>query len=133
MLCLLVFAQCVLMTDMKRNLAKGQPTWQYSESWGGAKERANDGNRSPLYTSGASCSHTAYGLSVSPYWTVDLGWNVNIAEIKITNRSGGDRELICQTFLGDSVTLNVQTLRLKKNPMLLNFRCSSSRNFRLAK
>ena len=65
------------------NLAKGRPTTQSSEGWGGKSNRAVDGNSSPRYGD-RSCTHTK--TENNAWWRVDLERNVDVSRIEIVNR-----------------------------------------------
>jgi hypothetical protein len=65
------------------NVAKGKPTYQSSEGWGGKPDRAVDGNRAAPWA-GASCTHTQ--SDVNAWWGVDLERFTAVKRVEITNR-----------------------------------------------
>ncbi|XP_065051247.1 uncharacterized protein LOC135680930 isoform X2 [Rhopilema esculentum] len=65
------------------NIARGKPTMQSSDGFGGVSSRAVDGNANPRW-SGRSCTHTQRNRQ--PWWRVDLQMMYPIAKVKITNR-----------------------------------------------
>jgi lysophospholipase L1-like esterase/uncharacterized cupredoxin-like copper-binding protein len=67
-----------------RNVALQAKATQSSEAWGGAPERAIDGDASPSFGSGSQ-SHTTEGQR-DPWWEIDLGSMQNIDEVVIHNR-----------------------------------------------
>ena len=79
------------------NVALGKATSQSSTAHSGVSSRAVDGNTSGRYSQG-SVTHTAGGVSAA-WWTVDLGSDVKIAEIRVYNRT----DSCCTTRLNDAV------------------------------
>ena len=65
------------------DLAFNQPTDQVSVSYGGVASRAVDGNNNTDWSRG-SCMHTEE--EKDPWWRVDLGASVPVAEVVIVNR-----------------------------------------------
>ena len=65
------------------DLALNQPTDQVSVDWGGVASRAVDGNNNTNWGNG-SCMHTK--TEKDPWWRVDLGASVPVAEVVIVNR-----------------------------------------------
>jgi len=75
------------------DLAYNQPASQISTVHGGVASRAVDGITTTAYSDG-SCTHTNY--ATDPWWRVDLGSSLPVAEVVIVNRAcGGD----CAGFL----------------------------------
>ena len=70
------------------DLALNQPAQQIGTDAGGVASRAVDGGTSTDYTHG-SCTYTTE--TTDPWWRVDLGSSVAVAEVRIVNRdcSGG--------------------------------------------
>ena len=66
------------------DLALNQPTGQISTDFGGVASRAVDGGTSTDYADG-SCTHTT--ATTDPWWRVDLGSSVAVAEVRIVNRA----------------------------------------------
>merc|ERR1719403_778308 len=64
-------------------LAQGKPTTQSSEGWGGASQRAVDGNTDGIYGS-QTCTHTHAGAK--EWWRVDLQQTADISSVQIWNR-----------------------------------------------
>ncbi|MFF1914703.1 alpha-L-fucosidase [Streptomyces sp. NPDC058239] len=67
-----------------RNLAFGAAATQSSTAYGGAAERATDGNHNGDY-GGNSTSHTA--LETQPWWETDLGAMRKLNKVVVWNRS----------------------------------------------
>lgn len=67
------------------NVALGQSASQSSTAYSGVASRAVDGNTSGKWSNG-SVTHTAGGVS-DAWWLVDLGSEIEIAEIRIYNRT----------------------------------------------
>ena len=65
------------------DLALNQPTDQASVIFGGVASRAVDGDSNTDWSSG-SCMHTKE--EKDPWWRVDLGASVPVAEVVIVNR-----------------------------------------------
>ena len=65
------------------DLALNQPAAQVSEVHGGKASRAVDGNKNTDWYSG-SCIHT--NVEKDPWWRVDLGASLPVAEVVIVNR-----------------------------------------------
>ena len=65
------------------DLALNQPTDQVSVIFGGVASHAVDGDRNTDWWSG-SCMHTKE--EKDPWWRVDLGASVPVAEVVIVNR-----------------------------------------------
>ena len=68
------------------DLALNQPAAQVSEAHGGKASRAVDGNKNTAWE-GNSCMHT--NLEKDPWWRVDLGASLHVAEVVIVNRLCG--------------------------------------------
>jgi Protein of unknown function (DUF1553)/Protein of unknown function (DUF1549)/Planctomycete cytochrome C/F5/8 type C domain len=69
------------------NIAVRGKASQSSTDFGGAPERAIDGNTNGNFTKGKSVSHT--GRDKDPWWEVDLGKEAEIENIMIWNRTDG--------------------------------------------
>jgi hypothetical protein len=70
-----------------KNVARGGTATQSSTDFGGAPERAIDGNEEGEFTAG-SVSHTA--VSESPWWEVDLGSEMEIDQVVVKPRTDGE-------------------------------------------
>jgi hypothetical protein len=83
------------------NLALGKKTQQSSVAFGGAAERAADGNVDGRFESN-STTHTAF--EPQPWWQVDLGTSQRIGTIRIWNRSDCCAERLSNfdVFVSDS-------------------------------
>jgi len=75
------------------DLALNQPASQVSTVHDGVASRAVDGKTTTSYSQG-SCTHTHY--STDPWWRVDLGSSLPVAEVVIVNRACGGE---CATYL----------------------------------
>ncbi|XP_064641227.1 sushi, von Willebrand factor type A, EGF and pentraxin domain-containing protein 1-like [Lineus longissimus] len=71
------------------NVALRRPAFQKTTGWGGSASRGVDGRLSASYWSG-SCTHTAQSTSyrnrIWPWWAVDLGTEMSVKRVIITNR-----------------------------------------------
>ena len=66
------------------NLARGKPAFQKDMGWGGLPARGVDGNRNGQW-GGASCTHT--NIHSQAWWAVDLGKEMSITRVSISNRA----------------------------------------------
>ena len=89
LLCILL-SMAILNGHFSGNIARGKPTMQSSDGFGGVSSRAVDGNANPKW-SGRSCTHTQRNRQ--PWWRVDLQMMYPIAKVKITNRDSSWRRL----------------------------------------
>ena len=64
------------------DLARNQPATQASDHSGGVASRAVDGNKNTSWSQG-SCIHTE--SQNNPWWRVDLGASLPVAEVVIVN------------------------------------------------
>ena len=67
------------------NVALNKVTWQSSMGRGGVSERAVDGNKASNWESN-SCTHTHPDATELPVWGVDLGVELEVAYVEVTNR-----------------------------------------------
>ena len=97
------------------DLALNQPASQVSTVHGGVASRAVDGKTTTSYSQD-SCTHTDFAND--PWWRVDLGSSLPVAEVVIVNRA-------C-AYCGDwmlafDIRIGKLSMMMKANPHLLNF------------
>ena len=67
------------------NVALNKLTWQSYVSQRGVPERAVDGNKASNWESN-SCTHTNPAATELPVWGVDLGVELEVVYVDVTNR-----------------------------------------------
>ena len=92
----LSLAEVEVIDIFGNNVALGKTASQSSTAYSGVASRAVDGNTNGAW-SGGSVTHTAGGVS-DAWWLVDLGSDVEIAEIRIYNRT----DSCCTSRLNDA-------------------------------
>ena len=102
------------------DLALNQPAAQVSEGFGGVASRAVDGNKNTAYGAN-SCIHTRE--EKDPWWRVDLGASLPVAEVIIVNRLCGGCKNDMNAFeirIGKATfTLPFETYKQKKSITVL--------------
>ena len=83
------------------NIARGKPAFQKDMGWGGLPARGVDGNRNGQW-GGASCTHT--NIHSQAWWAVDLGKEMSVTRVSISNRA----DCCCKLLLHrDSLTISM--------------------------
>jgi len=82
----------VQVFDGEKNLARSGRASQSTTGYGGAPERAVDGNTSGDWSAG-SVTHTEEGKDLHPCWELDLGMKHGFDRIVVWNRTDGDGDL----------------------------------------
>ena len=98
------------------DLALNRPASQINTVHGGVASRAVDGKTTTAWSRG-SCTHTEY--STDPWWRVDLGSSLPVAEVVIVNRAC-TRE--CATYLTNfEIKIGKLSITMKASPHQLHF------------
>jgi len=97
-----------LEASKRENVAAGKPTSQSSTGYGGSSSRAVDGNGDTSW-GGSSCTHT--NSESNPWWRVDLGEEMEVDAVSVTNRGDccGDRLSNFEVQVGDTDAWDANT------------------------
>ena len=93
------------------DLALNQPASQISTFAGGVASRAVDGKTSTDYFKENGCTHTDY--ATDPWWRVDLGTSLPVAEVVIINRDCGSCGVYSSAF---EIRIGKLSMKMKANP-----------------
>ena len=93
------------------DLALNRPASQINTVHGGVATRAVDGKITTDFIDG-SCTHTNY--ATDPWWRVDLGSSLPVAEVVIVNRACGGE---CATYLTNfEIRIGKLSMTMKASP-----------------
>ena len=93
------------------DLALNRPASQINTLHSGVATRAVDGKTTTDWR-GDSCTHTDY--STDPWWRVDLGSSLPVAEVVIVNRACGG---VCATYLTNfEIRIGKLSMTMKASP-----------------